>query len=147
MTVRRPPTTPGAPASYALIQRGKPPGLGKWSLPGGAIDLGEGTTDAARRELVEETGLSGLPWHPHPFTSSDAIYEDHEGRAQFHYLIAQTFCEAETSTLITAGDDALDARWWTLAEVAESDEVAGNCERIIARAEALYAAGLLPTAR
>ena len=149
VTVRRPPPVAGGAASYALIQRGKPPGQGKWSLPGGAIDVGEGTAEAARRELEEETGLAGLAWHPHPFTTSDAIYADGDGAIQFHYLIAQTFCEVDASTAeITAGDDALDARFWTLDEVVsggERGDVAGNCERIIARAEELYAAGLLPT--
>jgi ADP-ribose pyrophosphatase YjhB (NUDIX family) len=41
-----------------LCQRGKPPNLGSWTLPGGAQDLGETCEEAARRELMEECGLA-----------------------------------------------------------------------------------------
>lgn len=142
VTVRR----PTSPPSYCLIQRGKPPGEGRWSIPGGALELGEETLAGARRELAEETGLrDGVSWHGAPFTTSDAIYRDDDGRVRFHYLIAQCFCEAAPTAALAAGDDALDARWFTLDDVANAGgDVAGNCRRILARAEALFAAGLLP---
>ena len=40
-----------------LVRRGQPPGQGKWSLPGGLIDLGERLEDAVVREVEEESGL------------------------------------------------------------------------------------------
>ena len=73
-----------APPKYALVRRSKAPGAGLWSLPGGGIDVGEATMDAARRELREETGLETGAWHPYPFTTADAIYADDQGRAEFH---------------------------------------------------------------
>jgi 8-oxo-dGTP diphosphatase len=41
-----------------LVRRGKPPLAGKWSLPGGLLELGETTAEAARREVAEECGLT-----------------------------------------------------------------------------------------
>jgi len=133
---------------YLLIQRGKAPGKGKWSLPGGGIELGEGTAAAARRELQEECALddSAVRWSDRPFTTTDAIYHDEGGAVQFHYLIAQFYCEAREGASPVAGDDALDAKWWSLDEVARGaadGKVAGNCDVVLGRAEALRQAGLL----
>lgn len=44
-----------------LIQRGNHPSIGKWALPGGFVDMREDAIDSARRELQEETGLTGVP--------------------------------------------------------------------------------------
>ena len=131
------------PPKYALVRRSKPPGAGLWSLPGGGIDVGESTMDAARRELREETGLENGRWHAHPFTTADAI-TDADGQVEFHYLIAETFCALSNAEPLEAGDDAGEARWWSLQDVERMDDVSGDCARVLRRAEALVAAGLLP---
>ncbi|MFH0788247.1 MAG: NUDIX domain-containing protein, partial [Pseudomonadota bacterium] len=40
-----------------LVKRGKEPGLGRWSIPGGVVEVGETVTSAVQREMEEETGL------------------------------------------------------------------------------------------
>ena len=132
------------PPKYALVRRSNPPGAGLWSLPGGGIDVGEETLDAARRELREETGLENAAWHPYPFTTADAISTDVDDRVEFHYLIAETFCALSAEVPLEAGDDAGEARWWTLPEVERMDDVSGDCARVLRRAEALFEKGLLP---
>jgi ADP-ribose pyrophosphatase YjhB (NUDIX family) len=77
---------------WLLVRRGKDPNRGMWSLPGGKIEPGEGTMEAARRELLEETGLASssssspreggsdarhyeLRWHDGgPFACADSIH-------------------------------------------------------------------------
>jgi 8-oxo-dGTP diphosphatase len=135
-------------AHYLLVQRANPPDQGKWSLPGGKIDVGETTLHAAQRELLEETRLlpEDCEWYPHPFVTTDAIFqkEDDETSYAFHYLIAQCFAQTIRQPLPTVvpNDDALDAKWWTLAEIQQNDEtekqVSKGVVEVIQRAEELY---------
>ena len=68
-----------------LIQRGKPPRLGQWSLPGGVQELVETVHEAARREVAEETGVDidivGL------IDTVDSIQRDESGRVRYHYTL------------------------------------------------------------
>ena len=68
-----------------LVRRGKPPRIGQWSLPGGAQHVGEKAEEAARRELREETSIEVGPLAlAYVF---DAINQDEDGRARYHYTI------------------------------------------------------------
>ena len=73
------------PGGVLLVRRGTPPASGEWSIPGGAQELGETAEAAARRELLEETGLRAGPMTL--VANVDSIHPDPDGRIRFHYTI------------------------------------------------------------
>lgn len=97
-----------------LIRRGKEPGYGQWSIPGGAVMLGETLREAVVREIREETHLEvevvGL------VKVLDRIFRDSAGRVAYHYVLADFLCLARPGEAI--GDsDALEARFVPLEEI------------------------------
>lgn len=148
---------------YVLVQRGKEPNKGMWSLPGGKIEVGETSLAAVKRELWEETGLGHrekdqddfiLNWcEDGPVCITDSIHKSDE-LVQYHYVISQWFVEATPKngesfvslpTLI-ASDDAADAKWWDLKSIKEGidrGEVTQGVEKVILRTELMYEKGLL----
>jgi 8-oxo-dGTP diphosphatase len=113
-----------------LIRRGQPPSAGAWSVPGGRCRPGESAEAACVREVHEETGLhvelarfAGRVERPAP---SGAVY-----------VIDDFVCRVVGGEL-AAGDDAVDARWVSRAELAALALVPGLYE-------ALDEWGLLPS--
>ena len=92
-----------------LVRRGREPMLGAWSLPGGALELGESTAEGAVREVFEETGIRVRAVQV--ITSVDRIHRDENGRVQFHYVLVEWLCLAEERCDPVCGDDASEARW------------------------------------
>jgi len=110
-----------------LIQRGKPPAQGKWSIPGGAVRLGETLENAVIRELREEVEL-----HVKPLAVGkvvDRIYPDSEGKIAHHYVIIDYLCEAGTGQP-RAGSDASDAGFFEIRRLDEMDMTEGTAEVI-----------------
>ena len=98
--------TATAPPSILLIQRGHEPFAGDWALPGGFVEKGERITDAAPRELAEETGLEtgrlGLL----------GVY-DTPGRDPRGWTVSVVYLTRAPAELAVSGaDDASDARWF-----------------------------------
>jgi ADP-ribose pyrophosphatase YjhB (NUDIX family) len=91
-----------------LVQRGKEPRRGEWSIPGGAVEVDETTRDAAVREFVEECGgdieLREL------VDVIDLIARDDESRVRYHYVLIDYWAEWRGGEL-RASDDVMDARW------------------------------------
>lgn len=138
MTGRRYPSRPivgiGAvvlgPEGVLLIQRGKPPRQGSWSLPGGAQKLAETVNEAAVREVREETGVEvevlGL------VDVVDSIRRDNEGTPEYHYTLVDVAARFAGGAL-SPGADARDARWFTPAET-EAMDLWSETRRVIALA-------------
>src|SRR5665213_340244 len=80
-----------------LVRRRSEPMAGTWSLPGGAIELGETTREACAREVLEETGLTVRTVAE--VESFDIILRDAAGRVQFHYLIVDILCHVLSGEL------------------------------------------------
>jgi ADP-ribose pyrophosphatase YjhB (NUDIX family) len=111
-----------------LIRRGRPPGAGQWSLPGGKQELGETAEEAARRELREETGLEcGLLTM---VAHADSITRDEAGRIEYHYTILDFAARYEGGEAIP-GDDA-SACVWASPEELPSYNLWGEILRVIA---------------
>lgn len=68
-----------------LVQRQLPPWAGAWSLPGGAVELGETALAAAAREVFEETGI--LPVVDEPIAVLDPMLRDDNHRLEYHYVL------------------------------------------------------------
>jgi len=99
-----------------LVLRGKAPAKDVWAIPGGRVHLGETLQDAAERETFEETGL--LVQAGEVIYTFDAIEQDEVGKIRFHYVILDLEAKLVTDQqTITPGDDAQDARWFTLQEI------------------------------
>ena len=101
-------------SSVLLIKRGKPPEQGRWSLPGGGQELGETLADCARREVLEETGvtirLAGV------ITAVDSIKYDARNRVRFHYSIVD-FAALWIDGTPVAGDDVTEVLWAPVADL------------------------------
>lgn len=89
-----------------LIKRGHEPLAGRWSLPGGAVELGETVQEAVAREMLEETGLE-VRVGP-PIEVFDRILRDDDGRVRYHFVLIDYLCWP-TGGVLQAGSDVADA--------------------------------------
>lgn len=121
------------PDQVLLVRRGKAPNWGRWSLPGGAQELGETAETAARRELLEETALEVGPLHL--AANVDAIHHDDSGRIRFHYTIID-FAAAWIAGDPRPGDDVSDLTWAPLDRLDDYD-LWSEAHRVIAIARKL----------
>ena len=101
----------GDPNQVLLILRGRPPFMGRWALPGGFVEMDEDLLTAARRELAEETGLTGVALTQ--LGAFGAVDRDPRGR-----VISITYWGVIEQDLdVAVGDDAARAAWHPLTEL------------------------------
>jgi 8-oxo-dGTP diphosphatase len=99
-----------------LVRSRKGAMKGRWSLPGGAQDVGETIYETAIREVREETGIEidtlGI------VTAVDSLWRDEAGKPKYHYTIVEVLAEWRSGDLV-AGDDADRAEWVSAGRFAE----------------------------
>jgi 8-oxo-dGTP diphosphatase len=98
-----------------LVKRGLPPLKGEWSVPGGAVEIGETLREAAAREACEETSLTVQVMDL--LGVYDRVLRDPEGRTLYHYVLIDFLCRRVQGEALAAGD-AEDVRWYTPEEAA-----------------------------
>jgi mutator protein MutT len=125
-----------------LIRRRFDPLAGEWSLPGGAVEVGETLADCVVREMQEETGLD-VQVGP-VIEVFDRITHDDEGRVQYHYVLVDYLCRPVGGTL-RAGSDVDSAVWADVSDLA-GYHLTAKALAVIARALDL-AHGVRPQVR
>jgi 8-oxo-dGTP diphosphatase len=104
-----------------LVRRGQEPLKGEWSIPGGALELGETLEAGVRREVEEETGLEvsvvaivevldKIVFAPESSEADSLDERPGVGRVKYHYVLVDFLCMPIGGTL-RAGSDAMDVRW------------------------------------
>ena len=103
-----------------MIRRGRGPAAGEWSVPGGRVEPGEMLAEAVVRELREETSLEGVCGEFVGWV--ERIGDD------FHHVILDFRVTLLDEVDPVAGDDAAEAAWVPLEEVADLNLVEGLAE-------------------
>ena len=107
-------------ARVLLVQRGNEPSRGRWSIPGGVVELGETLAEAVTREVREECGLEVEAQDV--LSTFDLIQHDPQGHIQYHYVLIDLRARY-VSGEATADTDALDVRWVEEAQLDRMDLV------------------------
>jgi 8-oxo-dGTP diphosphatase len=85
-----------------LVERGREPLKGYWSIPGGIVETGEKLADGIQREVLEETGLEVEALSV--FEIFERIMPDSDGRTEYHYVLIDYLCHPRGGRLEPASD-------------------------------------------
>jgi mutator protein MutT len=98
-----------------LVKRAHEPLKGEWSLPGGAVELGETLAEALAREVREETDLDVCVG---PVVEIlDRVHRGTDGRVEYHFILIDYLCTVNGGGL-TAASDAAEACWASVDDLA-----------------------------
>ena len=96
-------------SSILLVKRGKEPGKGLWSIPGGALKSGETLTEGTAREIEEEVGLKV---EVGPLVEVvERIIPGENHRPLYHYVVLDYLCRPVDNAPPRPGSDADDAKY------------------------------------
>ena len=109
------------------MKRGRPPALGKWSVPGGLVELGESLDESIRREVMEEVGLEVRTVDL--VAALDRVMPDPDGRIEYHYILLDFLCEVLGGDLVAA-TDADECRFVALEDLGRYEMTRGTAEVI-----------------
>ncbi len=112
-----------------LIRRGNEPGKGKYSIPGGLVEVGERLIDAARRELREETSIDCEILDI--IHVDEVIIRDKNGRVRWHYVLID-FLARPLSKNARASSDAEETIWVNIDRALDLD-LTKSTQRLIRR--------------
>ncbi len=101
-----------------LEKRKGEPGRGKWTIPGGLVELGESAEQTVMREVAEETNLEVE--QPRLIDVVNNVTLDEDGRIKYHFVIVDYFVKFKGGKL-KAADDTAELRWITFSEVENYD--------------------------
>jgi 8-oxo-dGTP diphosphatase len=102
----------GGELKVLLIERALEPFKGKWALPGGFVHVDEPLDDAARRELVEETGLANVFLEQlYTFGTVDRDPRERVVSVAYYALVKLSDHQAKAAT------DAANAEWFSLSQL------------------------------
>jgi 8-oxo-dGTP diphosphatase len=101
-----------------LEKRKGEPGRGKWTVPGGLVELGETVERTLMREVEEETSLKVKK--PELIDVVSNVIVDGNSKIKYHFVIVDYFVKLEGGTL-KAGDDAAELIWVTFDDVESYD--------------------------
>jgi 8-oxo-dGTP diphosphatase len=121
-----------------LAKRAHEPLKGEWSLPGGAVEIGETLEAAIAREVLEESGLT-IAVGP-VIEVLDRIHRAVDRRIEFHYVIVDYLCWPLGPGEAAAGSDADEVRWARVGELAGYD-LTDKATSVIHKGFALVRAG------
>ncbi len=110
-----------------LVERGKEPLAGYWSLPGGVVETGERLEDALAREVFEETGLEVST--DSIATVFERIMPDASGGCEYHYVLIDFYCTIRGGEL-RPGDDSKSVHWFEIDGLASLRMTEGTLEVI-----------------
>lgn len=115
--------------SILLIKRRFEPNKGRWSLPGGLLEVGEDPAEAARREVREELGLEveleGL------FQVANEVIRDDVGRVKYHFVLID-YLMTPLGEKITLNEESEEYRWFLPSAIKEI-ETTENTRKIARR--------------